>query len=397
MSSNNRKTLLEFYNHISGRGVSEGRCLKYLYGMKRITLILGKEYKEADKKDIERVLSTLRLGKENGKLYTANSMKDFKVAIKQFWQWLYDYPKSSGNKYPPIVDWFTCTVKKSDESKIEILTRDEVMKIIDSCDLLRDKAYLSVLWETAARPSEILNLSWGEIKPTSYHGLKFVVSGKTGVRKLVSIWSAKYLVRYMNSHPLREKAESDPTLPLWVGFRNYKTKKEKMYEPIDYRAVANAFQRAVEKAGIKKSKITLYTLRHTRLTDLMKRHTESVVKAIAGHTKGSNTLEKYNHLTDEDIEDDLLTDYDIIRAKSVESHEKLKSEMPDQCPVCKMTISPDEKFCPNCYSPLQKEAVLESRKVKDFVGEITSDERNVIKLITDPRFQRILKELKKNS
>jgi integrase len=386
----NRQKIVEFQNHLYARGVSSGRVIKYIYTLKAISKMLGKDFKDATKQDIERILSMLRKAKNprTGNTYTEYTQKDFKVVLKIFFQWLYGF---SNKKYPPLVDWFTSTMKVNKTVLPEnLLTPQEVNSMIKATNDPKTKAFIAVIYETAARPSEIISLRWHDVQDTDY-GKTIMVRGKTGMRKLFLVFSAPYLVSWMNIHPNREKNE--PYAPLWVGHRNLKQRKEDVFEPLTYAAFLKAVQRTAKEVGIKK-KINLYTFRHSRLTLLSKLMKGSIVKQLAGHSPSSTTLDKvYVHLSSEDLEEAVLDMYNIKKKKVLEE----EVQTVGRCPVCNVQVSPEQRYCVNCLSPLTKAASKEQMEWNKMKSDIFSDEQKIISIITDPKFQKILEGLKKKS
>lgn len=363
----NRAKLLEFYDHLVGRGVSAGRVIKYMYFLKTITKILGKRYEDADRKDIEHLLATLRSSKNKntGNPYTPNTMKDFKVITKIFYRWLRGYPN---NNDPPEVAWYTCTLRSNEIVIREILKHSEVVKLIDSIPDVKFRAFFAVMYETAMRPEECLSLVWNDVQDME-KGKMLVCHGKTGARVLYSFWSAKYLIGYLNTHPNMFRDKIDPNMPLWIG---RDTGKEIL--PLSYSTINQYFHKIFEKSGIAlKSEPSLYILRRTRLTELLKIFPEGLVKLIAGHTKSSNTLGKYyNALTSTDVYDALAAHYGIKVKRTIEK------EMVDltKCPICNAQVTPDQSYCITCMTPLKQEYAERRKQLEKQYVEFMADPKN---------------------
>ena len=65
----------------------------------------------------------------------------------------------------------------------ELLTEEEIQKMISSCANLRDRALVSVLYESGCRIGEIGNLRIKDVLFDEY-GAKIDVLGKTGARRV---------------------------------------------------------------------------------------------------------------------------------------------------------------------------------------------------------------------
>lgn len=112
------------------------------------------------------------------------------------------------------VSWLRCGLKKKDQPRIkasDILTEEEVKKLIDSAEHSRDKAFISMLYELGARIGEIGSLHIREVTKDKY-GYITDLEGKTGHRTPRIVISDPYITHWLNIHPLKNKPDS----PLWV-------------------------------------------------------------------------------------------------------------------------------------------------------------------------------------
>jgi integrase len=66
----------------------------------------------------------------------------------------------------------------------EILTEDEVEKLAEAADNLRDRALVLVLYESGCRIGELLGLKIKHMQPNEY-GFSLTVKGKTGSRRIL--------------------------------------------------------------------------------------------------------------------------------------------------------------------------------------------------------------------
>ena len=99
----------------------------------------------------------------------------------------------------------------------EILTKEDIKKMIDAARTPRDRAIISVLYESGCRVGEFLSM---RIKNVSFdrYGAVIVVHGKTGYRRIRLVSSVPYLAEWMNSHPFSE----DPEAWLWISLNNFR-------------------------------------------------------------------------------------------------------------------------------------------------------------------------------
>ena len=101
----------------------------------------------------------------------------------------------------------------------EIFTRQEILKMIDAAMHPMDRALIAALYETGCRIGEMASLQIKNVHFDNY-GAIIIVNGKTGMRRIRTIFSAPYLSSWLEIHPKK----SDPNAPFWIRFgKNGKT------------------------------------------------------------------------------------------------------------------------------------------------------------------------------
>jgi site-specific recombinase XerD len=214
----NRKKINQFLEYKRAEGLSTPRQVRYTYVLRKLSSLLGKEFRRTTKTDMIRVMSDLE--KQNTAYDTKLSEKQ---CIKRFYKWL----RNSEDDYPVEVKWIRA--KRNNNHKIlpeHLLTEDEVKKLAVTCQNQRDRALILVLYETGCRVGEILTLKLGDIQFDT-HGAIMILKGKTGPRRARIIFSAKALSEWLNHHPSR----LDPEAPLWTSFESAGSTK-----PLEYYA-----------------------------------------------------------------------------------------------------------------------------------------------------------------
>ena len=156
----------------------------------------------------------------------------------------------------------------------EVMTKDEVRRILSTIRNLKHKALLATIYSCGLRRSEVLNLLPAHID--SQRGFLQIKQGKGRKDRLVPL-SAKLL------EILREYYKAyKPKHWLFEGAEEGKQYSEKSLE--------NVLKAGVRKAGIKKN-VSLHTLRHSYATHLMDAGTGlRHIQEILGH-KSSLTTE----------------------------------------------------------------------------------------------------------
>ena len=175
------------------------------------------------------------------------------LVLRNFFNWL-----KPGN------DFFIGIKSKQPKNNLpvdEILLSEDILTLRDAANNQRDRALVMVLWDSAARKGELLNINIGHIQPDKY-GATVIVDGKTGKRRIRLIDSVPDLQLYLNMHPLRD----DPSAPLFITDRKYNGN----YRRLNEQTVNNMLNSLADKAGLKKN-VYPHAFRHGRLTDLAKR------------------------------------------------------------------------------------------------------------------------------
>ena len=187
--------------------MSDHRILKYVATLKSIALMMNKDFDRATKKDIEHLLIEI-----NKKTQSEATRHDYKIALKKFYKWLY-----KGDE-PELTKWFTTNIKNRDKKLPEdMLTEDEIMKMINAASNTRDKAMISLLWDIGARIGELGTLKIKHIK-FDEDGAVILVNWKTGPRRVRAVWSVSYLMNLLEEHPERD----NPEAPLWFNLSQRK-------------------------------------------------------------------------------------------------------------------------------------------------------------------------------
>jgi integrase len=281
--------------------LSTARVIKFLQGLIYIGKWLDKDFERATKKDIQNLL-----GEIERKNYSEWTKHDFKVIIKKFWRWMKDK-----DDYPEEVKWIKTTVKNNNHKLPEdLLSEEEVKKMVESCNNFRDRALISFLYESGCRAGELLSL---QIKHIQFDGIgasAIFPKGKTGARRVRLISSAPHLKLWIENHPKK----NNPNAPLWVGLGTVGRNK-----PLNYPSVRKLLRDVGERAGVKK-RINPHNFRHSRATYLASHLTEAQMKEYLGWVQGSEMASIYVHLSGRDT--DKAIEEKVYGIKKGEEEEK---------------------------------------------------------------------------
>lgn len=324
--------------------------------------MLDTDLSSAERKDLEKLVREIE--QRDLSEWTKQS---YRVTLKKFYRWL-----RGGDDYPDEVKWIRTTMRKGRGSLMpeELLSEEDIKKMIEAAEHPRDKAFVSALYESGCRIGEIATI---QIKHMSFdkYGAIMVVDGKTGRRRLRLITSTPYLAVWLNNHPLRE----NPSAPLWVSIG---TKKKNT--SLNYTSIISLLKKLAERAGVKK-RVNPHTFRHSRATHLATHLTEAQMKEYFGWTQGSDMASVYVHLSGRDVDKALLRIYGIEKEKESKEKSILK---PKKCLRCNESNSATGKFCNKCRLPLSLESAIEldSRRDKwDSIMTVLTKDEEIQKLL----------------
>jgi site-specific recombinase XerD/formylmethanofuran dehydrogenase subunit D len=368
----NKRLIKKFAEFCFTERISKSRISRYVETLHKISRWLGK--KELSKLTKDDIISILKKIEEQD--FSPWTIQMYRVVLRKFFKWV-------GKEN--LVNWFKVNIK-ANETKLpeDLLTEEEVKAMIEKCDNLRDKALIATLYESAARPSEILTMQILDVTFDDY-GCFIILHGKTGARKLRLVVASPYLANWIENHPLKENREA----PLWVLTGNVGK-----YQPMTYAALAKMIRKVSKLAGIKKD-VSPYLFRHSRLTFLAKILTEQELKMIAGWTQSSRMAATYVHLSARDTDQAILSKvYGITKAKEAKEETKLK---PIACPRCKTVNEATNNYCKVCGMPLNLKAAMEieekskeKREILDKFLEFLVKDQEVLKAMVK-RTKQLLK------
>ena len=362
ISKKNKDLLIKFQNACFSESIGKAKIVRYLFDLKKICLIVKKDLDKCDKEDIQKILAEIE--KSN---YAYNTKRGYKIVLKKFYKWLRNLEEG----YPDEVRWIKTTSDKAKERlPSNLLSEEDIIKLIQNADKTRDKAFISVLYESGCRIGEILTLRIKNITFDNY-GAKISVFGKTGARVVRLISSSPYLLEWLNNgHP----SNNDNEKPIWLS------QKKKL---LSYGRIKDMLRYVAKRAGIDKA-VNPHSFRHARATYLAKHLSEAQLKAILGWGQASKMSAVYIHLSQKDTEDAILKLNGIIK----EEDEKSKIEL-KECPRCKNKNKPTSRFCEMCSMILNKE---EADKIISETAEKEKIDNLMKEIVKEPEFMELLRK-----
>lgn len=343
------------------KGSSHGRVAKVVYCIRFLALWLGKPFREATKDDLIALVGALE-----EKDYAEYTKYDFKIVLKMFYKWL----KGNDEVFPPEISWLKPRLKnQSHKLPEELLTEDEVLKIANAANTIRDKAFILTLYESGCRIGEILSMRLKNIQFDQY-GAILRVTGKTGDRRVRVVSAAPVLTAWLDIHPSR----NEPDAALWPQTATNYSNPDKY---LRHSSIQVLIKRLAKKAGIRK-RIHAHLFRHSRATLLASKLTEAQMKEYFGWTQGSDMAATYVHLSGRDVDSALLQVYSL-KDRPEERELKINVRI---CSRCKEKNSVAQSFCGRCGNPLDEKNLLADSMKKP--NELMNT------LIDDPEVKELL-------
>lgn len=201
---------------------------------------------------------------------------------------------------PEIAEAFKIPRKKRRLEPEQILTLDEVEKMIEVASSLRDRALIGLLWDTGCRIHEALALNLEHISKFENGDKTFLkvffkkvkVEGEEHSPLLIE--ATVHVQPWFDSHP-----QKLPESPLFVSSGT-------VVKRLTYSGASHVLKRLLKAAGIKK-RVSLHTFRHSRATYFLKLGvSEANIKKSLGWVPNSQMLARYSHLVDSNVDDSLL-------------------------------------------------------------------------------------------
>ena len=342
-------------------GLSDHRTMFYLDKLRPMASFLGEKFPDPSEDDLKLMIDAFAR-----KGISPRSVEDYKQTIKKFYSWYL-----SSQKYKKACGWVKIRnnvdrLKKSEE----MITEEEINRLVEACRNLRDKALVTLAYDSGCRIGELLTLRIKDLELDD-RGMMVRVSGKTGERTVYVIGdSIAYLREWRKVHPHGSNGDSFLFVDLVTG------------EPMNYDAARIGISKAVKRAGIKK-RVHLHLFRHSYATRYSEVLSESVLKAQMGWTGSSRMAQKYVHLSAQQQKNAVLT------ANGYEPEVKtIKQAALITCNRCGEKNPSTSEYCIKCWFPLSTKAALVLRERQEKI-EKELVEKNAI----SAEVQKILSQI----
>ena len=232
----------------------------------------------------------------------------------------------------------------------DLYSVEELDKVLKASLHTRDRAMFEVLYESAARASELLSMTFENVSFEDDGTAMVIVKGKTGTRQIPLYESVPILRTWMDQHPTGKGY-------IW-------TINQKPFSVLGHRQLHHLVKLAIENAGLKREKKRIvHMFRHTRATELVRLGVHGqALRKFMGWTKGSNMESVYVHLSTQDVNDTIKAKVFGFDVAQVTRKSLLTSKV---CPDCQTQNDQNSRFCSECNMPLSKEAIVTVLRQKE--------------------------------
>ena len=362
ISKTNKETINEFVDKLKANGRNDKTIAKHLYCLKMFLKgFEGKNFKNASRKDIEHALIYI-----NGLSISEQTKVNVKISIKFMYKQIF----GNGDFYPEQVAWVRTTLAKKNKLLPEdILTEDEVLRMIDAANNVRDKAIIGLLYDSGIRAGELLSMRKKDVNLETELA-HITVNGKTGPRKIPIMFSVPMVAQYLNL--IKDKKSEDN---LWWNLAQSHVKGI-----LEYSGFKKMITEVSNSAKIGK-RIYPHLFRHSRASNYANKLTEQQLKAFFGWTGGSSMAATYVHLSGRDIDNAVLQANGQKPIDNI-TESKLKVKI---CQRCQFSNGTDSKYCNRCALPLDPGLALEIQNkesaMKEAVAEALKDPKAIEEIV----------------
>ncbi len=349
-SSINQELILQFISRLQKQGATLNTRADRLNLLLRMDKYFKKPLNEITEKDFDLFLAHL-----DSEGYSQGYAGNYQKTYKKFCRLMMDtMPRW-------VADMRIIRVDNMVQPH-ELLTQEEITRMINTTKSVRNKALIAVLADSGMRVGAIGSLRIQNVQLEQKFGFLYISKTSksqktTGPKGIPITWSVGYLGQWLSIHPGRE----DVNAPLWVS--EIRKTGSKAYEALSYNRILNILKGIAKEAKISKN-IHPHTFRHKAITKwILEGLSEQEIKHRAGWSKGSGQMFKvYGNFTDDEINKSILGHYGLAAEE--------KKVTLETCPRCRVTLPPDAKFCPQCSLVLDYKTLADLKKYDDKMAEL---------------------------
>jgi integrase len=383
LSPENTAAICDFINHCAAEGLSESRQVRHAQSLKSLLRKFASDdfrLRDASESELKEVVAGL-----NRSDYAEATKRTMRGTIKKFYK-----IENGGHEHPEKVRFISLTKKKATRvGREDLFTEEELKRLFRNFSSTRDRAFTMVLYESAGRPGEILNLSIADFTSNEKGDFVYLEGLKqTPDRTNQLVRAGRSLREWLVQHPLGGELGDieDPSAPLWVkteqqacencGRIPHNHGESCSYEPdsgdeVNYDGYLRRFKDACKAANIPENKRRPYNLRHTRLTEVATFMGYEQLNKFAGWTPGSDRAKVYVHLNNDDVNQAIRDQYGLSAGN--------EEDQTQQCPFCGSENQTGHSECRNCGRPMNLKSKTEQKEKREVLERLSElEEKGVL-------------------
>jgi len=264
------------------------------YGRNNILPVIGsRRIRGITANDFQTILNDAK--KANGELLSLKSLKNIKSVLTSFLR----FCKKDGFTVPDPSDLYLPTKKAAEKKEKVVLNESQISLLFDDSQPYANYWYIDYfrfLCATGCRPGEALALTFDD-----YDG-SFI-----NITKSINVAGRLTPGKTSNSHRrflLNTKAKTALESQI-AKARNIGSKYIFCNPTGELMSETTALKRwkyLIDESRLNAPGTTLYSLRHTFVTQMAPLLPESTLKSLVGHSIDMTTYQTYNHITDKQLE-----------------------------------------------------------------------------------------------
>lgn len=272
----------------------------------------------------------------------SSTQNEYIINIRLFVDW------AVKNEIMPNDNYFESIAlnkRERNTSKDDYYTRDDILAMLPHCKSQRDRALLSLMWDSGGRVGEICNMNVKDVKIGKTPCIARL-NGKTGERDVIISSCVPDITHWIQQYGGKA---NDPLFPSNMSGR------------LQPKSVENIIRILVQKAGIDTTnkKVNPHATRHGRITELADKGVpESHLRLFAGWEDDSDMPSRYIHSKRAAMMKSILS-ADGYKPAEIMAHKPEQSIKPVKCSRCERENPADAIYCSFCGNVINEPKVLE--------------------------------------
>lgn len=364
ISEKNKVLIKDFIRFKKGSGTKYSTLSNTVAIAIHVVKRTGKEVDELTERDFFDLID--KLEKEHRCDY------NYRKFIKSFFRW------KTEDELPKWVKNIKMINKDTPVQPSDILTRDEIDRLLAACTNIMDKALIAILIDSAMRIGAAGTLRIKNVTILNSGALLYASTTSKNLKTTAPqpfpiTWSTGYLGAWIDMHP----DKLNPEAPLWMITEG--PSKGKSY---NYKALSRRLRVIQKRSGIKKH-IHFHLFKHQKITDMiLKGFSDRQIIYQGGWAVDSTRMLKvYGNFFDKDMADSILVQYGLEK-------EGAKPVTLSHCPRCHAVLVPEAKMCHQCALVLNASLEKDRQAIEDDVAE-----KALLKLMENPKVMAMFKEM----